>query len=258
MSLSGKSAVVTGAGMGIGKAMAEILLLNGAKVAILDVNKAALQSFKESLNKQFGAEKSLTLECDVQSEQQFKAAFQKAVDAFGGVDIFVNNAGILDEAAWEKCVNINYVSVIRGSYLALDHMNKLSGGRGGVVVNTASLAGLGPFLCCPVYSGTKHAVIGFTRSMASASEASGYGIRFNAICPSFVQTDLFTNIPVKLGRFDHLKEKNDELVQLFGVLDTSKVAEGLLQLVTDETKNGQALVVKSDVKDYVTFPDFQL
>ncbi|XP_029956202.1 15-hydroxyprostaglandin dehydrogenase [NAD(+)]-like [Salarias fasciatus] len=256
MSLTGKSAVVTGAGLGIGKAMAEILLLNGAKVAILDVNKTALQSLKESLKKEHGPEKTLFLECDVESEQQLTAAFQKAADTFGGVDILVNNAGVLDEAAWEKTISINIVGVIRGTYVALEHMNKLSGGRGGVIINTASMAGLVPLLFCPVYTATKHAVIGFTRSIAAAAELSGYGIRFNAICPGFVQTDLFSNIPVRIGQYSHLSGQYHQMVALRGVINPSEVAEGLLKLLTDETKNGEALLVIPHKQEYVAFPEF--
>lgn len=165
-----------------------------------------------------------------------------------------NNAGVLDEADWEKTISINLVGVVKVAYLALDHMNKLTGGRGGVMVNTASMAGLGPFMSCPVYSATKHGVMGFTRSMALASTFSGYGIRFNAVCPGFVQTYLQSNIPVSLGQFSHLADITNELVDNMGIIHPSVVAESVLELVTDETKNGEAILVTTDVKTYVTFP----
>ncbi|KAK2828062.1 hypothetical protein Q5P01_019096 [Channa striata] len=253
MALSGKSAVVTGAAMGIGKAMSEILLQNGAKVVLLDMNEAAGKSLQEALSKQYGQDRTLFLICNVESEEQMKAAFQKTVETFGGIDILCNNAGMLNESEWEKTVSVNLLGVIRGTYVALQHMNKLTGGRGGVIVNTASLAGLGPLPSCPVYTATKHAVVGFTRAMAGASAASGYGIRFNALCPGFVQTDLLSNILARLGPFSHL----EALTQTFmdkGVINTSDVAKCLLELVTDETKNGEALIVKSDLKMYMPFP----
>ncbi|XP_068587694.1 15-hydroxyprostaglandin dehydrogenase [NAD(+)]-like isoform X2 [Cebidichthys violaceus] len=248
MALEGKSALVTGAAMGIGRAIAETLLQNGAKVVLLDVNETAGKSLKEALDKQYGPQRTLFLNCDVESEEQVKAAFQEAVAAFGGIDVLCNNAGILNEAQWEKTVSINLVAVIRATYIALEHMNKLTGGRGGVVVNTASMAGLGPLPSCPVYTATKHGVVGFTRAMAAASTASGYGIRFNALCPAFVQTDLLTNFSDKLGQFSQLAAETRTFVNV------SDVAEGLLQLVTDETKNGAAFMVKRDAKKYMTFP----
>ncbi|XP_037324269.2 15-hydroxyprostaglandin dehydrogenase [NAD(+)]-like isoform X1 [Pungitius pungitius] len=141
MALQNRVAVVTGAAQGVGRAMAEILLQNGAKVALLDVNEAAGKSLKEVLDKQYGTERSLFLSCDVESEEQIKAAFQRTAEALGGVDIVCNNAGILNEAEWKKTISINLVAVVQVTYTALEHMNKLTGGRGGVIINTASMAG---------------------------------------------------------------------------------------------------------------------
>ncbi|XP_059207594.1 15-hydroxyprostaglandin dehydrogenase [NAD(+)]-like [Centropristis striata] len=256
MALIGKTAVVTGAAMGIGKAMTEILLKNGAKVVLLDVNETAGKDLKEALDKEYEQERTLFLNCNVESEEQFKAALQRSGETFGGIDILCNNAGIMNEAMWEKTVSINLMGVIRGTYLALEHMSKLSGGRGGVIVNTASVAGFGPLLSCPVYTATKHGVVGFTRAMAGASTVSGYGIRFNVVCPSFIQTELFSSIPSKLGQFIHLAPATQAVVDKYGMLNVSEVAEALLELVTDETKNGQALMVTPKGKQYMAFPSF--
>ncbi|XP_022050049.1 15-hydroxyprostaglandin dehydrogenase [NAD(+)]-like [Acanthochromis polyacanthus] len=255
MALNGKTAVVTGAALGIGRAITEILVQNGAKVALLDVNEAEAKALKKALDKQYGQEKTIVIKCDVESEEQIKAALQKTADTFGGIDIVCNNAGILNEGEWEKTVSINVLGVIKVTYLALKHMNKLTGGRGGVMVNTASMAGLGPFLTCPVYSATKHAVVGFTRSMALASAVSDYGIRFNAVCPGFVETDLKVKFPFKLGQFSHLSDVGKEMVEQMGTIQPSVVAECVLELVTDETKNGDHLLVKHNEKSYVTFPE---
>ncbi|XP_019941178.2 15-hydroxyprostaglandin dehydrogenase [NAD(+)]-like [Paralichthys olivaceus] len=253
MALNGKIAVVTGAALGIGKAITEILLQNGATVVLLDVNENAGKSLKGSLDKQYGREKTLFLNCNVESEEQLKAAFQKIVQTFGGVDILCNNAGILDESAWEKSVSINLVGVIKVTYLALELMNKMTGGRGGVIINIASMAGLGPFPSCPVYTATKYGVVGFTQAMAAASSASDYGIRFNALCPSLVQTDLFSHMLDRLGQFSHLADKVRTSADK-GVLNVSEVAECFLELVLDETKNGEALMVTPIFKKYRTFP----
>ncbi|KAM9332196.1 15-hydroxyprostaglandin dehydrogenase [NAD(+)]-like [Pholidichthys leucotaenia] len=254
MALKGKTAVVTGASMGIGQAITEILLQNGAKVALLDVNKTAGQNLVESLNKQYGSEQILFLPCNVESEEEIKAAFQTTVETFGGIDILCNNAGILNEGSWEKMVSINLMGVIRGVYLALDHMSKLNGGRGGVIVNTASMAGVGPLPTSPVYTATKHGVVGFTRAMAAASAISGYGIRFNVLCPAFVKTSLLSDITTKLGRFSHLHEASQQIVEQLGVITVDEVAKCLLDLVTDETKNGEALLICEKGKKYMPFP----
>lgn len=254
MALDGKTAIVTGAAMGIGKAVTEILLKNGAKVAVLDVNKVEGENLVKDLNKEYGADRALFLSCNVESDEEFKAAFQKAAEAFGAIDILCNNAGVLNEEKWQDMISVNLAGVIRGTYLALEHMRKTNGGRGGVIVNIASMAGLLPLLTCPVYTATKHGVIGFTRAVAAASAASNYGIRVNALCPAFVETELFTAFKHKLGQFAHLKDVADQLMKKVRVLNAPEVAECILELVTDETKNGEAFMVRAEMKGYVPLP----
>ncbi|KAG5843270.1 hypothetical protein ANANG_G00149010 [Anguilla anguilla] len=234
MALSGKVALVTGASQGLGKGFSDILLKNGAKVAMLDINETVGKTAKADFDKEYGEDRTVFLKCDVTSEEQLKDAFQKTIERFGGLHIVANNAGILDESDWEKTVQINLNGVIRGTYLALQHMKKGSGGGGGVIVNTASIAGLGPLLTSPVYTATKHGVVGFTRAMADASKASDYGVRINALCPTFVRTpilDFLTNEKVP------------------------DVAERFLQLVTDEEKNGAVMMVTLEGGTVVSFPE---
>ncbi|XP_061660335.1 15-hydroxyprostaglandin dehydrogenase [NAD(+)] isoform X1 [Syngnathoides biaculeatus] len=257
MSLEGKVAVVTGAAAGIGKALSEILFKNGAKVVLLDVNESAGKSLMEALNKEKGQDSALFLSCDVQLEEQLKAAFKTTADTFGGIDILCNNAGILNEGDWELMVAINLVGVIKGTYAALEHMSKLKGGRGGVIINTASMAGIKPLLSCPVYSATKSGVIGFTRAMAGASTMAGFGIRFNALCPALVKTELLAHLTEKLGQFTILEEPTRQLLDKYGVLSPSDVAECLLELVTDESKNGEAYMVCPIGNMYATFPSIE-
>ncbi|XP_034062526.1 15-hydroxyprostaglandin dehydrogenase [NAD(+)]-like isoform X3 [Gymnodraco acuticeps] len=140
MALNGKIAVVTGAAQGIGKAITELLLQNGAEVALLDTNKTKGESLKEALDQLYGEQSTLFLHCNVESEEEIKAAFQKTLAKFGRIDILCNNAGILNEVEWEKTISINLVAVVRCTYLALEHMNKMTGGQGGVIVNMASMA----------------------------------------------------------------------------------------------------------------------
>ncbi|KAM8835059.1 15-hydroxyprostaglandin dehydrogenase [NAD(+)]-like [Synchiropus picturatus] len=254
MALKGKTAVVTGAAMGIGRAITEILLKNGANVVLLDVNEGAGKSLKETLDPQFGQDKSMFLSCNVESEEQVKAAFQKTIQKFGRIDILCNNAGILDEVEWRRAISINLVSVVAASFLALEHMNKLKGGSGGHIINMASLSGLAAFPNEPVYVATKHGVVGFTRSMALASSISGYGVRFNAVCPGFVQTTIFDKLPAGLGQFSHLYDYTTPLLERVGMMQPSVVAEAVLELVMDETKDGQAVMVMPNERKYVTFP----
>ncbi|XP_078787318.1 15-hydroxyprostaglandin dehydrogenase [NAD(+)]-like isoform X1 [Oryzias latipes] len=257
MSLGGKVAVVTGAAKGIGKAIAEIFLQNGAKVVLLDVDEPTGKRLKNGLDQQFGEERSLFMKCSVESDEDIKAALQSTIDTFGSINILCNNAGILREGDWEKTISINLGGVIRMTYAALEHMNKLSGGQGGVVVNTSSVAdlcpqGLDPLPSCPAYSATKHGVVAFTRAMAAASRASEYGIRFNVVCPVRVQTDFFSSVSQNFGQFSHLLGALQKSAER--ALDPSEVAECVLDLVTDEVKNGETVLLSQSGRKYLTFP----
>ncbi|XP_061104225.1 15-hydroxyprostaglandin dehydrogenase [NAD(+)]-like [Conger conger] len=256
MALSDKVALVTGAGQGLGKGFSDILLKNGAKVALLDINETVGKSAKADFDKEYGEDRTIFLKCDVTSDEQLKDAFQKTIERFGRIDIMSNNAGIVDETNWEKTVAVNLNAVIRGTYLALQHMKKDTGGEGGVIVNTASIAGLGPVLLLPVYAATKHAVVGFSRSVADASMMSGYGVRINTLCPTFVKTPLleFMSNAGTAGQFFHLFHLVQDIQARIGIIEVPAVAEGFLQLVIDEDKNGAVMVVKEEGCSYVDLP----
>ncbi|ESO86523.1 hypothetical protein LOTGIDRAFT_235335 [Lottia gigantea] len=212
MSLTGKVAIVTGAAQGLGKAFCSILLDNGAK----------------------------------------SKTFHTAKEMFGNIDIVCNNAGVgLEKAGWEKTVDINLKGVIRGTNLAMDYLRKDKGGRGGVVVNVSSMAGLNPNPFGPVYCATKHAIVGFTRSWVLNPETSQNGIRMNMLCPAFVDTNLVSSISDDTCLN---VDKAKQFVQQIGVMTPEFVAEGFLELVTDENKNGALLKMgKSFGKAYHTF-----
>ncbi|XP_078417693.1 15-hydroxyprostaglandin dehydrogenase [NAD(+)] isoform X2 [Cetorhinus maximus] len=140
MDLSGKVALVTGAAQGIGRSFSEALLRCGAKVALVDLNRSTGEACKKALDGEFDATHSAFIACDVGSEDQLKCAFKKTLDLFGSLDIVCNNAGVNNENNWEQTINVNLTSVIRGTYMALEYMSKENGGKGGVIVNMASLA----------------------------------------------------------------------------------------------------------------------
>ncbi|XP_042157285.1 15-hydroxyprostaglandin dehydrogenase [NAD(+)] isoform X2 [Oncorhynchus tshawytscha] len=156
---------------------------------------------------------------------------------------------------WEKCVSINLNGVVRGTYLALQHMKKQNRGQGGVIINIASMAGLGPLLTAPIYTATKHGVVGFSRAMADVSRLCDYGVRINVLCPAFVQTAILSSLNSEetAGQFAGLRGVAEKLLEQFGVLEVSEVAKNFLKLVTDESRNGEALLVRKEGASYVTF-----
>uniref|UniRef100_C1BJF8 15-hydroxyprostaglandin dehydrogenase [NAD(+)] n=1 Tax=Osmerus mordax TaxID=8014 RepID=C1BJF8_OSMMO len=166
MALRGKVALVTGGAQGIGCAVVESLLKNEAKVSIVDLNQEVGEKCKKQLDEQFGVGNCSFIQCDVTDAAKLQEAFQSTVDQFGRLDIVINNAGINNEKNWEKTIEVNLTSVIKGTYLGLEHMSKEHGKQGGVVINVSSMAAFFHSPHQPVYTATKHGVIGFSRAMA--------------------------------------------------------------------------------------------
>lgn len=193
VSLVGRSAVVTGGGQGLGKAIAKRLAEAGANVLIGDVDGERASAAAADLA-EVGQAKVVATFMDVADSASILAAVETARGEFGGIDIWVNNAGIfpsvdalsLDDALWDKVFAINTRGLFVGSREAARSMN--ASGRGGVIVNIASKAALGgvaPGLAA--YVASKHAVLGITRQMAM--ELAPMGIRVLGIAPSFMVTE---------------------------------------------------------------------
>jgi NAD(P)-dependent dehydrogenase (short-subunit alcohol dehydrogenase family) len=183
--LEGKRALVTGGAQGLGKAIATLFVERGAQVMISDMDEAGAKVTADELG-----ESARAVRCDVSQFSDLEAAVQATVDAFGGLDIMVNNAGIevvkplLDhtEDEWDRTLDINVMGVWRGMKAALPALPQ----PGGVIINNASLAGLGGVPLHGAYSASKAAVVQITR--AASYELRPLGIRVNAVCAGYVQT----------------------------------------------------------------------
>ncbi|KAL1128947.1 hypothetical protein AAG570_013481, partial [Ranatra chinensis] len=159
------------------------------QVSICDLDEEAGEDLVLQFNSKFGHTRALFCLCDVTDYPQFEAAFQSTVSVFGGLDIVVNNAGIFNDRFWELEVDVNLNGVIRGTLLAHRFMGRDRGGRGGTVIITASTLGLMPCACVPIYTATKHAIIGFTRSFGDPFHMNLSGIRVMALCPGATRTE---------------------------------------------------------------------
>ncbi|MEN6298914.1 MAG: glucose 1-dehydrogenase [Anaerolineaceae bacterium] len=194
MRLKGKFAAVTGAAMGMGKAIAEMLAAEGATVAVTDINEELAKKTAEEIRKN-GA-KAETWKLDVTDRAEIKKVIPEIVSRFGKIDIWVNNAGIstmspfldLTEREWDIMHDVNGSGVFFCSQEVARHM--VARGGGGKIINIASMAGKrggnAPFLAHYVY--TKFGVIGLTQAMAK--ELAPFGITVNAVCPGYVATPM--------------------------------------------------------------------
>lgn len=185
----GKVAIVTGAGGSIGAAIAKQLADNGVKVALVDYDEAALSRAASDLALPEGQYR--LIRADVSNEEDVKGYVGKTLKAFGGLDLFVNNAGIEGDKcdlvdysteSFDRVLNVN----VRGVFLGLKYVLRVmrSSGKGGSIVNTGSCASLKGMPMTAGYVGSKHAVLGMTKT--AAVENAKYGIRVNCICPANV------------------------------------------------------------------------
>uniref|UniRef100_A0A3Q4N9A2 15-hydroxyprostaglandin dehydrogenase n=2 Tax=Neolamprologus brichardi TaxID=32507 RepID=A0A3Q4N9A2_NEOBR len=108
---------------------------------MVDLNKDLGEECKAQLDAEFGEGNCRFIECDVANGDALRGTFQNTVDQFGRLDIVINNAGITNEKDWEKTIQVNLTSVIKGTYLALEHMSKEYGKQGGTIINVSSMAG---------------------------------------------------------------------------------------------------------------------
>ncbi|PFG62312.1 NAD(P)-dependent dehydrogenase (short-subunit alcohol dehydrogenase family) [Thioclava sp. ES.031] len=192
----GKSAIVTGAGSGIGAAIAKELAARGASVLLADQNADAAKSVTEEIRKAGGTAEPMAV--DVTSATEVEAMVEKAVATFGKLDLAVNNAGIggpqvpfgeypLD--GWKQVIDVNLNGVFYGMRFAIAAMLKSGGGA---IVNMSSILGSVAFPSACAYVAAKHALLGLTR--AAAIDHAAQGIRVNAVGPAFIETPLLSGL----------------------------------------------------------------
>ncbi|GBP98086.1 15-hydroxyprostaglandin dehydrogenase [Eumeta japonica] len=190
-SVRGKVVLITGGAEGIGREIARNYLAAGAGVVVLvDVNDRLGRATAAELNSTHGPGKASFIQADVTSEKDLDAVYARVLRDYDHLDVLVNNAGVLDESNWKKCIDINLTSLIGWSFKYLEHMRKDRGGRGGTIVNLASIYGFRIDQYLPVYQASKFGVLAFTRSLGHSYNYDRTGVRVIAICPSFTKTAL--------------------------------------------------------------------
>ncbi|XP_070581460.1 15-hydroxyprostaglandin dehydrogenase [NAD(+)]-like [Ptychodera flava] len=256
MDIEGRVAIVTGAARGIGRGIVERLLEKGAKgVSMLDIIDETGQENCKVLQKTFSEERVMYIHCDVTKQTDLEAAFEKTVNYYGRLDIVCNNAGILNESQWEKMIDINYKAVIRGTYLAVEYMGKSKGGSGGVVINTASFVGLVPFNLCPIYPSTKHAVVGFTRSVALEPKVVENHVRVAAICPGKVDTLLLN--AGKAGCNPDYRDAYDTAVAELPSTPIARIVDVITTLIEYPNSSGNVCVVGPNKTTFFDPPEVE-
>lgn len=224
MKLREKSALITGAGSGIGKGIAETFAREGASVAIADLNFSAAQAVSKQINSAGG--RAIPIQMDVANEDQVNAGMEQVVQNFGGVDVLVSNAGIqiinpivdFSFSDWRKLVGIH----LDGSFLTTRAAMRamISNRRGGTILYMGSVHS---HIASPnksAYIAAKHGIVGLAKAVAR--EGAKHGIRSNVICPGFVRTPL-------------VEKQIPEQAQLLGITEEEVIKNVMLR----ETVSGE-------------------
>ena len=200
MDFKDKVVIITGAAGGIGRATAQAFARAGARLMLVDRDAGAGDEVSGAIRRQGGDARFLA--ADVTRSADVQAYVKAALDAYGRIDCFFNNAGIEgkvaptaehDEAAFDAVIAVN----VKGVFLGLRHvLPVMLRQKVGAVVNTASVAGLVGTPGMPAYVASKHAVIGLTK--AAAGEVARQGVRVNAVCPGPVDTRMIHSLEAQL------------------------------------------------------------
>ena len=245
--LSGKVAIVTGGGSGIGKSAVMLLAREGAKVMIADIDEQAGQE-TAALIKAHRAERLSFVRTDVSRESDVEAMVARTIDTFGKLDCAFNNAGILEEGSpdvtgysldlWNRVISIN----LTGVWLCMKHeIPEMLKQGGGAIVNNASVASLVGLPGATALVASKHGVVGLTKN--AALEYAERGIRVNAVCPSFIKTPILEPYFAAHPAEEEMEMIRKEPIGRMGAPE--EVAEAAVWLLSDAASfvTGHSMVV---------------
>ncbi|WP_422023024.1 SDR family oxidoreductase [Pyruvatibacter mobilis] len=245
--VSGKMAMVTGGASGLGAATSKLLVEEGARVVIADINLAGAEQVAAEIN-QAHPDTALAVELDVTSEQQWQDALETAVGFLGGLNVLVNNAGIGGSAPvedetfenWKKIQAVDLDSVFLGCKYALGHMKAHQPGS---IVNISSIAGLIAGHNMGAYNAAKAGVWLFSKSVALHCAKRGYDIRSNSVHPTFIRTPILEGLFAKTTNGE---EKLAKQVPLGRIGEPNDVAYAVLYLASDESRFVTGAEIKID------------
>ncbi len=237
MQVSGRIALVTGAGSGIGRAIALRLAREGASVGVADFDDGAGRETVGQIESESG--RAAFVHVDVARDADVRAMVHFAVNTFGGLDILVNNAGIVvnpafpdaDAAAWMRVLDVNLRGPMLGTHYAIAAMRERGGGA---IVNVASLAGVGfgPHPA-PDYAATKAGVARFSAALAPLHET--LGVRVNCICPDWVDT------PMSRRTRARMTPEEEAATVPAGILAPEEIADAAVELIRDDSLAGRVM-----------------
>ena len=231
--LDGKTAIITGAASGLGRASALLFGTEGANVVAGDLNEQQGRQLTNEITRSGG--KALFVKVDVTRPDEVARLVHTAVDTYGGLHVLFNNAGIAGDVGdtanctlenWGRVIDVNLNAVFYGLKYAIPAMLKSGGGS---IINTASILGMVALPDSPAYAASKGAVIQLTK--AAALEYAARGIRINCICPGTIRTSMFEEMIAATPGFE---EQLPAMVPMGRLGRAEEVARFVLFLASDD------------------------
>ena len=248
--LNGKIAMITGGASGIGAATANLFCLEGAKVALVDVDRKKGEEEAARISRKIPSAQILPLTADVSSREQTNDAVSRTVVEFGGLDVLVNNAAMREyfplaeapEESWQRIIATNILGVANCCQAALPVLRRASGAS---IVNMSSVFGVVGRKGMGQYDATKAAILGLTRALAA--EEAPYGVRVNAVCPGSTLTPFTLSRAKARGMTEKdLREKGFAPSLLNRWATPEEIAYPVLWLASDEASFITGAVVMAD------------
>jgi NAD(P)-dependent dehydrogenase (short-subunit alcohol dehydrogenase family) len=246
--LQGKVAVITGAGSGIGRAMATRFAVEGASVVLADWNTQRLDEVVASVQASGGA--AVGAQGNIADQATAESLIDLAIATYGRLDILCNNAGVMDymqgvgelsDDIWRRVLSINLDGPMFASRRAIPHMIAQGGGS---IINTASTAGISGGAAGAAYTVSKHGLVGLTRNTAWMYAARG--IRCNAICPGGTQTNIAETMPRERLDPQGAARAGAYAALIPAFLEPVDIANLALFLASDESRHINGAIIPAD------------
>ncbi|XP_031355780.1 15-hydroxyprostaglandin dehydrogenase [NAD(+)]-like [Photinus pyralis] len=226
---------------------------------MVSVNETRGSKAVRLLTEEFGSGKVIWIRADVSDERELEEAFKVSTAHWGALDIVVNDAGVSDESNPVRVINVNAVGVMQGTILGFRYMSVAKGGRGGVVINVASIMGIEPSFMTPAYSGSKAFVIGVGRSFGNQLYCNHNKVRVMTICPALTDTDLVKDESILASRSNEfipgLKEMSLLQFESLYKQTPDNVGKAVVAML-NEGDSGSVWVSENEEPPYqVEFPD---
>jgi NAD(P)-dependent dehydrogenase (short-subunit alcohol dehydrogenase family) len=245
--LAGKVAAITGGGSGLGLAIASLFSSEGARVAVIDVDRGLGGEAVKTIRRRGG--EAMFAEASVSKSSDVEKAIKSVVQRYGRLDILVNNAGVaskgsvvdLTEEAWDKVIAVNLKGVFLCSRYGVAEMAKTGQG---VVVNIGSVLGLVGSAGEAAYCASKGGVIALTRAMAL--DFARLNIRVNCVCPGSILTPMFERLMTGAPNNEEALKRNAERIPMGRVAKPEEVAGMVLYLASDESSYATGSIMTID------------